>query len=89
MRTVTVAVWSPMTVRPLGSAYATSAVTSRVAPETTTGAVSAETSASRSTWSPSTETTSGSTSTAATRKPAPGVPVTIGLTGTVRLDRFS
>ena len=88
MCTVTVAVWSPMTDTPVGNEYATLLVTSLVAPETGTGAVSAATRACSCAWSPSTETTSGWTSTDPIRNPAPGVPVTIGLTGSVRFSRF-
>ena len=59
-----------------------------MAPETDTGAVSADISAASWSASPSTETTSGSTVTDAMRKPWAGVPVTTGLTGSVRDSRL-
>ena len=77
-----------MTDTPVGSEYATWLVTSRVAPETGTGAVSAATRSWSWAWSPSTETTSGLTSTDPIRNPAAGVPVTMGLTGNVRFSRL-
>src|SRR3954451_13887860 len=90
IRTVTSAVVrAPITDTPVGREYSTSLVTSRVAPETETGAVSAVRRPASWSWSPLSETTSGSTVTRSTRKPAAGVPVTIGLTGTVLFWRFS
>ena len=59
-----------------------------MAPETDTGAVSADISAASWSASPSTDTTSGSAATDAMRNPWAGVPVTTGLTGSVRVSRL-
>ena len=63
-------------------------MTSRVAPETGTGAVSAATRVWQLGLVALDRHDERSTSTDAMRKPAPGVPVTIGFTGTVRFSRF-
>ena len=73
---------------PDGSASATLWTTSRVAPETATGAVSASVSWESWSASPSTETMSGSFSTEEIRNPCAGVPVTTGFTGSVRVSRL-
>ena len=81
--TVTVIGVSSTATMPLGKASSTRAVTSSETPASETGSVSTAANASRSLASPATRATCGVTVTDSISKPAAGVPVTIGLTGSV------